>query len=39
MLRGMIVIGAILLGFILGYYFGFNNAWERAAQQGVQFTK
>lgn len=35
MLRGLIVIGAIVLGFILGYYFGFSNATERAAQQKV----
>lgn len=33
MLRALTVIGAMLLGFWLGYYFGFNNAWERAAQQ------
>ena len=33
MLRGLIVIGAIVLGFILGYYLGFNNAVERAANQ------
>jgi len=39
MMRGLIVVGALILGFALGYNFGFSNAWERAAQQGVQITR
>ncbi len=39
MLRGLIVIGALLLGYFLGYHFGFNNAWERASQQQVEFNR
>lgn len=33
MLRALTIIGAVMIGFWLGYYFGFNNAWERAAQE------
>ena len=32
MLRALTIIGAILFGFGLGYYFGFQNAFEQAAQ-------
>ena len=38
MLRALIVIGAMLFGFGIGYYFGYDHGWESAilyAQRGV----
>ena len=30
MLHALSVIGAMMLGFIVGYYFGYDNGWGSA---------
>lgn len=40
MIRGLAVIGALLLGYFIGYHFGFSHGSESAVRQpaiGQQF--